>query len=680
MPTSRACPWTAACVLGLLATACASRTATSGALEPRYVAIHNALAALGLAQVGGIHEGSLAQGQEARIALELAPGCTTIVTVAGEGIRDIDATVADASGRPVAHDTTSEAQAVLRACVDARGDGSTEPYVLVVRAVAGAGSWIATTWTGSTTAVGPAANGTASMVPQAIGTCEAPIPLAAGTVTGTTVRGESNAAGSCEHTEAREIVYELDVPKRQRVTLELEAQFDSVLYVRRDVCDDESAEVDCNDDAPGGSRNRSRIERVLEPGRYFVFVDGYNLEMGPYKLTVSTSDVVALVDACERAPRIGSGATVSGTTLGLANDADASCGGGAQGADAPWRLEIASRSRVRLVEHSDDVSPVLHVRYACTDPQSEAACGEPVGSTGDAVVTAVLNPATYTVFADAREPDTSGRYTLSLETAPPHGSGVAGDGCGDAPGLLGATGGTVSGDTFAARDDVAGSCAKPGSADVVFRLDLSRRSRLRASLQAEEAQHVLVAWSRCGDPRSEVACGVGLDEVLAPGTYFIGVEGMTPETFGRFSLVWTAEDLVAQGAACLSVARLVEGHDVQSTTVGAGDRFATECAGRDPSPTGADRVFRIDLAARSRVRLVLSAPTFDAALALRKSCTDSVGVSGGAQLACERNSGHGHRAIIDRDLAAGTYWVVVDGQSATDEGPFRLEYAVSKVR
>ena len=39
--------------------ACAS-TRDGGALEPRFVAIHNALTAMGLAQVGAIQQGSLA--------------------------------------------------------------------------------------------------------------------------------------------------------------------------------------------------------------------------------------------------------------------------------------------------------------------------------------------------------------------------------------------------------------------------------------------------------------------------------------------------------------------------------------------------------------------------------------------------------------------------------------------
>jgi hypothetical protein len=469
------------------------------------------------------------------------------------------------------------------------------------------------------------------------------------------------------------MVYVLEVPQRQRVILEVDARYDSVLYIRKDDCSDEGAEVECNDDAPNGGRNKSRIERVLEPGKYFVFVDGYNTESGSYKLTVSTSDVVALVDACRRAPLLASGVPVSGSTSGSADDAQASCGGGAEGADTPWRFELAARSRVRLVERSDEVSPVIHVRHACADAQSEAACSESPRSK-DAAITGVFDPGAYTVFADGREREAAGRYALSFESAPPSGSGVTGDGCGDAAPLLGA-GATTAGDTFTARDDVAGTCGGVGAADVVYRVDVPRRSRLRAALDAEEASHLLVAWRRCGDRSTEVACGRTLDEVLAPGTYFVGVDGTTPEALGRFALSWSLQDLAAQSAACAVAAPLIEHRRVSATTQGGADRFSTSCSGRDAPATGPDRVFRFTLASRSRVGLTVTAPTFDAAVALRRVCGDD-GAGGAAELAASCESGSGHEVELERTLEPGTYWVVVDGQTPNDQGAFTLDYAV----
>jgi hypothetical protein len=501
----------------------------------------------------------------------------------------------------------------------------------------------------------------------------------AGTVSGSTTRGESANAGSCDKSDAREIVYVLEVPQRQRVTLDVEARYDSVLYVRKDDCSDESAEVECNDDAPNGGRTRSRIERVLEPGKYFVFVDGYNQEQGSYKLTVTTSDVVALSDACRRAPLLATGAPVSASTGGFADDAQASCGGGAPGADAPWWFELPVRSRVRVLEHSDDVSPVVHLRRACRDEQSETACGEAQPGVRDAVVTGLMDPGAYTVFADARERDSSGAYTLSLETAPPEGSGVAGDGCGDAVPLPGAAGSMVSGDTFAARDDVAGTCGGAGAADVVYRVDVPRRSRLRASLQSEEGAHVLVASRRCGDPAQEVACGRSLDEVVAPGTYFVGVDGWQPDALGRFVLSWSLQDLAAQAAACASAPTLVERRTTSATTAGSGDRFAVSCSGRDVAAGGADRVFRFTVASRARAHVTVTAATFDAAVALRRQCADDT-ASASAELACSASADRSRRTTIDRVLEPGTYWVVVDGQTPGDQGAFSVDYALSAAR
>src|ERR1700751_3417227 len=102
MPTTRLRTRFAASLGLSTVVACAAvRSTGSGALEPRFVAVHNALAAMGLAQVGPIHEGSLAEGKEARVPLDLPAGCTTVVAIGGDGVRDLDATLADAQGRAI---------------------------------------------------------------------------------------------------------------------------------------------------------------------------------------------------------------------------------------------------------------------------------------------------------------------------------------------------------------------------------------------------------------------------------------------------------------------------------------------------------------------------------------------------------------------------------------------------
>jgi hypothetical protein len=313
------------------------------------------------------------------------------------------------------------------------------------------------------------------------------------------------------------------------------------------------------------------------------------------------------------------------------------------------------------------------LRHACVDEQSEVACGEAIAAATDAVVTGILDPGTYTAFADAHDRDAAGRYVLSLEVEPPAGSGVPGDTCADAIPLGIAP--NVSGDTFDARDDVAGSCGGASAADVVYRLEVARRSRFLAALQAEEGPHVVVAWRRCGDRTTEIACGRELDEVLAPGTYFVAVDGSSEEALGRFVLSWSLQDLAVQAAACRAVPTLVDGATLSGTTSGAGDKFAVSCAAGESTVTGSDRVYKIVAPTRAHVQIELSASSFDGAIALRKACSDVAGAARGAELACEGwDSNGGQSTIIDRVLEAGTYWVVVDGKTPNDQGSFTLRY------
>ncbi len=642
-----------------------SREANVGPLDARFVAVHNALSAMGLSQIGPIQQGSLRAGSEARSLWPLPAGCVAIVALGGDGVRDLDATLLDPRGKALAHDTTTDPEAVLRPCLEIE-----DTYVLVVKAASGQGSWVAAAWAGGLGAAGPASVARTPMLPEANGTCGAPIPLAVGTVAGSTTHGEHENAGSCGPSDSRELVYELDVAERERVSIDVEARFDSVLYVRKDDCTDEGAEIACSDDAP--DRTHSRVERVLDPGRYFVFVDGYGEQAGTFKMTVSAKEVLALSDLCRAAPRLAAGTGQSATTVGLADDAGATCGGGAEGAEAAWRVDLGSRSRVRIVEHSDDMAPVVYVRRVCADARSEMECADSGETPGDATVTATLDAGDYTVFADAHDRDTEGRYTMALETAPPFGTAFASDACSAPEPLAAGAAGHIEGDTFAARDDVAGSCGGAGAADVVYRLEVPRRSRFAAWFDREEARHLLIVRRRCADRSTEVACGPTLHEVLSPGTYFVAVDGASADAFGRFSLRWALRDLTEQDRACAFAPTLVQGRRTAGSTLGAADGFDTSCAENGIAMTGPDRVFKIVLAERATVRVAVDAAGFDAEVELRMACADPVG-GRLPELACQRNVAG---TPLERALEPGTYWVIVDGRSPKDQGPFTIEYSV----
>jgi hypothetical protein len=331
---------------------------------------------------------------------------------------------------------------------------------------------------------------------------------------------------------------------------------------------------------------------------------------------------------------------------------------------------------VRLTEHSDDLAPVVHVRRACADEQSEIACAESGSVAGDAAITGIWEAGAYTVFADGRDRDSTGPYAMLLETSTPGGSGTKADGCGDPAPLGTGASGSVAGDTFDARDDVAGTCGGGGAPDVVYRLDVARRSRLVAALEDEEAPHLIVLSRRCGERSSEAACGRTVDTVLTPGPYSIAVDGSSQDAFGRFTLKWVLRDLTGQSAACGKAPTLTSGRPLDGTTIGAGDRFTPSCAATETGASGPDRVFKFALNAPAVVRLVLVAAGFDGVVALRRACGEIAGGPSVPDLGCEAETDANHRVVLERGLEAGTYWVVVDGRSPSDQGPFTIEYRI----
>ncbi len=663
--------------LGPVAAAChATRT---GELEPRYVAVHNTLAAMGLAQVGPIQQGSLAEGRESRLRLDLAAQCTTIVAMGGPGVRDLDVALLDPDEKAVAHDTTKEPQATLRTCPERAGR-----YTLVVKMTAGAGDFMAATWAGG--GLAPAASGSIAATALAgggAGTCESPLTLVPGTTTGNTRHGEAENAGGCASSDSKELVYKLDVARRQRVTIEVDPQFDSVLYVRKEECGETEAEVACNDDATAGAGKRgassrgSRIDEVLEPGTYFVFVDGYASEVGTFHMNVQIADVPTLADACRQIRPLGA-AKIAATLTGSFDHARASCGANAKGPDAIHRFDVPARARVRITEHSADFTPAVHLRKQCADEHSEVACADSGVKADEATWAGVLEAGSYVLFADSADQDARGNYTLETELAPEAGTGVRGDSCGDAT-TLGLNEHSVEGDTFYARDDLGGKCGGQGAPDVVYRFELARRSRVTSHFNEQESTHTFVLLRSCADRASELACGPFIDELLPPGVYYLAVDGAVADAVGRFMFGFLARDVSAQESACRAPPALVDGQTATGTTTNAGDRFSTSCAGREDAQASSDRVYRFTLAARARVKLLLTTPSWDGVIAIRKSCMDPPHAAARSnEVACNNDFQDSRHAKIETTLDPGTYFVVVDGHQARNEGAYTLEYRIMK--
>jgi hypothetical protein len=652
----------------LLAAACG--TGPSADPTSRFFAVHNVMRSMGLTQLGAVHQGALAQGQEVRLPVSLPAGCLTMVALGGAGTRDLDVRLLAPDGTVVAEDGSYDVEAVVRACVERPGD-----YVALLRMARGAGEYVVSSWTGGGAL---ASSEGASAISSTGGTCDGPTAAGAGqTYTGSTEDAAEEHEGTCGNTSGRERIYRLDVPRRQRITLDVAAQFDSVLYLRKGDCSDDSSEVTCNDDM-GGNAKRSRIDTVVDPGTYFVFVDGAD-EGGNYRLKIAAENAPSLSQICHDAHPLAAAARAVGHFEGSFDNVHATCGRDAKGADLAYRFDLPTRARVRLLEKSADFHPALHVRRACEDEATEIACSDSGLSDDEAAWAGVLDPGVYWVFADSADEVSSGSFTISAETAPDMGigpgGGAQGDTCGDAVPIT-STAGRLEGDTFAAKDDVGISCGKPGAADVVYRLDLAHRSRISARILSDEAAHAMALMRSCGDRSTEVTCGNAVDRVVDAGTYFLVVDAARPDAMGRFSISYKVRDVSLLESACGHVPSVVLRRSVTGTTVGAGDKFSPSCGVKSAEKSAPDRVYKFVIpqgpagrrgSSGVPVRLSLKTQGFHGLLSVRRACADDA-----SEIKCAEGGDDPTQSQLSMVLEPGTYYAVVDGSGPGSQGAFTL--------
>jgi hypothetical protein len=664
----------ALCLVG--AAACTS----SGAVHSRFSAVHNTMVSLGMNHLGHLSEGSLSEGGTVNLPLDLEAQCYSFVAFGGDGARDVDLSILDASNVRVAGDTTRDVQAAVRWCARARGR-----YTLSLRMTSGGGTYLVGTWQGGAATSGGAAGATE----VSSGTCLNPLPIQPGqSVSGNTSEHPSHHTGQCLRGEgspdddeesaragAPEVVYAFTLDRRQQVNIALETSgnFDGALYVRSGNCEAAASEVACNDDE--GDTNHSRVVQALDPGQYFVFVDGFGRGRGSYTLTLNAQDVPSVAEVCQNATPLAANTPVTGQlTAQDFNVFTARCGNNARGGERVYRLEVPQESRLQLHEESD-YDGVIYFRRACGDPGTEVECNDDAEDTQHARINAVVPAGTYYVYSDSYRPGTGGNYTIEADLAPVGGGSTPGDTCADAVALTPGT--PAEGNTFQAHDDVQSPCGSATDGyDVVYRLNLTTRSRVKLWLEASDLgnQGTITVTRNCAQV-AQATCRPGAiseatayDETLAPGQYFVIVDSAAPRRFGRFRLQARVEDPAAAERACRTAPVLVSGRTVSGTTSGGTDRFQATCAG---GAHNAENLYRLVLARPSRVRLSLTAQ-YDGALFIRQSC-----MLQSSERACNDDSTDPQHSLIETTLPAGTYTVFVDGYGNNNAGAYTLETQIS---
>jgi hypothetical protein len=120
-------------------------------------------------------------------------------------------------------------------------------------------------------------------------TCEQPLELApqgTQTITGDTSLAGDDLEGSCVGAGAPDRVYTFTLAQQTSIDAQ-STGFDTGLYLRS-ACDDAGAELACNDDDDPPGELGSRVTATLDPGTYYLVVDGFDGEaVGGYTLTVT---------------------------------------------------------------------------------------------------------------------------------------------------------------------------------------------------------------------------------------------------------------------------------------------------------------------------------------------------------------------------------------------------------
>jgi hypothetical protein len=208
----------------------------------------------------------------------------------------------------------------------------------------------------------------------------------------------------------------------------------------------------------------------------------------------------------------------TGTTAGLTDDYQASCGGGARGADAVYKLRVEEPTRLKLAA-TGGFAPVLHLRDGSTTA-GEVACS----ATGAVDVT--VGPGAYLVVVDGQA-GASGAYQLTAALEAPRSNDL------DANATFvsdTARGGRFYGSTTGYADNHTGSCGGAGQPDAVYRVVLTAPRQLRATTDGSDFDTVLYVTSANGTER---ACNddvngtkqSAVDLTLPAGTHFIHVDG-----------------------------------------------------------------------------------------------------------------------------------------------------------
>ncbi len=228
-------------------------------------------------------------------------------------------------------------------------------------------------------------------------------------VHGDTSAGVSVIQGSCAsqlHHDAPELVYKVHLHEPGSLTASVRADWLYTVYLER-ACGDQTTELGCR--APG-----DLFLPALDPGTYYLVVDGFRDESGPFDLLVDVGPPIYPPenDGCAQAIDVTLGQEIHGDTTFAQDDYRASCTAplSHDAGDVVYRFELDRRTRVVATLDTGDRpwAGCLYLRTTCLDMRTEQGCDD-LGPRLDLE----LDAGEYFLFVDGWR-DGHGEFTLHI--------------------------------------------------------------------------------------------------------------------------------------------------------------------------------------------------------------------------------------------------------------------------
>lgn len=499
--------------------------------------------------------------------------------------------------------------------------------------------------------------------------CDDPLDVSAGGVfTLDTVGFGADYASSCGSTGWSDAVFAFTLAEAKSVLITTSGGFASIALSLRTECTNRTSEITCDQSYPSTLRVRQ-----LVAGTYYVLVQ--NQFDDEVDVDVTFGDPLGPIanEACEGATLLEPGVTLATNIVDATDDAATSCGGvGLSDLLFAFTVPGPERSNVDVTVNSDSESYrelTVAAASTCGDALTELRCSQ---GQRNRLRLYDLEPGTYYVTVEADEgfePDFTIRADFSTGTPPP-----AGDTCSTA--LPIAMGEPILGSLDGFQDDAETSCGFD-YADTVYALVLEGPADVL--VEVDSSTYLSVALqTECGVRDTELRCVSGTMNsprfrALGPGTYYLVIESSRAAAFSLVVALEPASDIttVSGNDVCSTAYEVPETGGVFTGSMGPllPDLRTSMCGFM---ASGKDCAFRLELSTTKVVRASTEGSSFDTVLHLHTTSCAS-----GLETACDDDSGDGNTSVLERTLAPGTYFFIVDAYSSSVTTDYIFELSVT---